>query len=445
MTYQEAIKYLESFINYERITTYSYRSSFRLERMDRILSLFDHPENKFNSLHITGTKGKGSVSAMAFSILNEAGFSCGLYTSPHLVDFRERIRIAQNRTWRLISEEEVVSLVEEIRPKIESLKERPSFFEIYTTLAFLYFAKKNLDFAVVEVGLGGRLDATNILNPLVCGITSISFDHMEKLGNTLAKIAQEKCGIIKENTIVVSAPQKEEVIEVIRETCQKKNAQLYEVNKDIFFEEIGWENKKEIFNIRGIFEEYTHLEMPLLGTHQLINASVALGMVEALRKYQIYISSPAVREGFRKVFWPGRLEILQERPLIILDGAQNRESAYALKEAVKKYFSYEKLILVLGISKDKDIKGICEELLEIADEIILTKANNPRAEEPKNIQNQISKIKYQNNVFLTKNVEEAISLAKEKARVSDLILITGSLFLVGEARDYLISYVQVQP
>ncbi|MCM8793938.1 MAG: bifunctional folylpolyglutamate synthase/dihydrofolate synthase [Candidatus Omnitrophica bacterium] len=432
MLYSEAIKYLESFVNYERISTYSYKSAFRLERMHNLLSLFDHPEKKFKSIHITGTKGKGSTSAMIFSILNEAGFSVGLYTSPHLVDFRERIRIGINRSWRNISEEEVVSLVEEIKPKIEKLKEKLSFFELYTTLAFSYFAENNLDFVVAEVGLGGRLDATNVLNPLVCGITSISFEHTDKLGNTLSAIAREKCGIIKENSLVVTSPQEKEVREVIAETCKKKNARLFEVGKNIFFEEIDFNHRREIFRIRGIFEEYSPLEMPLIGEHQLINAGVALGIIEALRYYQVYIPSEAIYEGFKKVFWPGRLEKINESPLIILDGAQNRASAHALKEAVKKYFKYKRLILVLGISKDKYIKGICEELAEIANEIILTKANNPRAEEPNFIKSEIRNPK--SEIYLTKNVKEAISLAKDKAEEEDLILVTGSLFLVGEAR-----------
>ncbi|MCM8784332.1 MAG: bifunctional folylpolyglutamate synthase/dihydrofolate synthase [Candidatus Omnitrophica bacterium] len=443
---------MESFINYERISTYSYRSVFRLERMISILSLFGSPQEKFNSIHITGTKGKGSTSAMVFSILNEAGFSVGLYTSPHLVDFRERIRIARDKSWRFISEAEVVDLVEELRPKVDALKDKPSFFELYTILAFLFFAKNNLDFAVVEVGLGGRLDATNVLTPLVCGITSISFEHTDKLGYTLKSIAQEKCGIIKEGKTVVTAPQEKEVKEVIYQTCRRKNAPLYEVGKNILFEEIAFDSKREIFRIRGIFEEYSHLEMPLLGQHQLINASVALGIIESLRRYEIYTPLEAVRDGFKHVFWPGRMEMVGDKPLIVLDGAQNRASAYALKKAIRKYFFYKRLILVIGVSKDKDIKGIFEELTEIADEIVLTKANNPRAEEPENIkskiplqelstlQNSTASRDLRPEVYLTNNVIEAVDLAKEKASSEDLVLVTGSLFVVGEARKIICSY-----
>ncbi len=444
MTYPEVIRYLESFINYEKITGYSYKSAFRLERMHNLLDLFGHPERKFNSIHIAGSKGKGSVSAMVFSILTEANFKAGLNTSPHLIDFRERIRIAEDKYWRLITEEEVVSLVEEMKPKVDFLKERPSFFELYTALAFLYFARLNLHLVVAEVGLGGRLDATNVLNPLVCGITSLSFEHTDKLGNTLTSIAGEECGIIKENVIVVTAPQEDEAMKVIKENCCRKNAHLYEVGRNIFFEELGFDNGKEIFNLRGNFSEYAYLEMPLLGRHQLINAGVALGIIEALRNYGIYVSAEAVRAGFKKVYWPGRLEVIEEMPPIILDGAHNQASARALKEAVKKCFQYARLILVLGISKDKDIKGICQELTEIADEVILTKANNPRAEEPENISCRLQAAGCRHKIYLTNNVGEAIGLARKRAEEEDLILVTGSLFLVGEARKIILPPNKIQ-
>jgi dihydrofolate synthase/folylpolyglutamate synthase len=224
----------------------------------------------------------------------------------------------------------------------------------------------------------------------------------------------------------------------------QKNAHLYEVGRSIFFEEVGFDNGKEIFNLKGMFGEYPHLEMPLVGEHQLINASVALGIIEALRNYDIYISPEAIRQGFKKVYWPGRLEKIAENPLITLDGAQNKASARALKEAVRKYFQYKRLILVLGISNDKDIKGICEELSSIADEIILTKANNPRAEEPEQIGCRLQVTGYKQNITLTKNVKGAMSLAREKAKDQDLILITGSLFLVGEIRELILTHETIQ-
>jgi len=444
MTYQEAVKYLESFSNYEKISSYSYKSAFCLERIEKLLDLFGRPQTRFNSIHIAGTKGKGSTSAMVFSIRVEAGFRGGRYTSPHLVDFRERIRVAQDKSWRLIAEKEVISLVEEMRPGVDSLKDRPSFFELYTALAFLYFARKDLNFVVAEVGLGGRLDATNVLRPLVCAITSLSFEHTEKLGNTLAQIAQEKCGIIKENAIVVTAPQEEEAERVIKQTCSEKNVHLFEVGKNILFEEAGFSSEKEIFSLKGIFNEHPCLEMPLLGEHQLINAGVAIGIIEALRQYEIFISPEAIREGFKKVYWPGRLEKICDRPAVILDGAQNKASARVLKEAIRKYFQYDKLILVLGISNDKDIKGICQELVGVSDEIVLTKANNPRAAEPKEVGCMIQDSGYRINICLTRNVEEAISSAKEKAKEDDLILVAGSLFVVGEARKIILTHNKIQ-
>ncbi len=441
MTYSEAIGYLESFINYEKIDSYSYNSAFCLERMQELLELLGNPETKFNSIHIAGTKGKGSTSALVFSVLDRAGLRAGLYTSPHLSCFRERIRIAEDKSWRLISEEEVISLTEYIKPRLESFKPIPSFFEVYTALAFLYFARMSVEIAVVEVGMGGRLDATNVLKPLVCGITSISLEHTKKLGNTLTKITREKCGIIKPYSFVVSACQVQEVSSVIRNVCAEKEAVLYEVGKDIFFEEINFSSDKEIFSVKGILGEYPFMEIPLIGGHQLVNAALAAGIIDILRNYEIYIAPEVVREGFRCVYWPGRLEKIGKRPLIVLDGAQNGASAHALKEAVKKHFKYARLILVLGISRDKDIPGIIEELVEIADEVILTKADSPRAAEPRDIRYQIENIKYKNQIILTENTKEAVGLARKEAKEEDLILVTGSLFLVGEAREILIKVI----
>ena len=252
MTYAAALRYLESFINYERLDNYDYNKSFTLERMKNLAGFLGNPQDEISSIHIGGTKGKGSTASFVHSILKNSGFKTGLYTSPHLASFRERIRINDE----LISEKEVASFLEELKPAINKLGDMPSFFEIYTALAFLYFKSKKVDFAVYEVGLGGRLDATNVINPLVCAITPISYDHMQKLGSTLREIAFEKCGIIKEGCICVSAPQEKEVLDVIEDACSKKNAKLFTVGEDISFEELSSDINKEIFNTTGIFGKY---------------------------------------------------------------------------------------------------------------------------------------------------------------------------------------------
>jgi dihydrofolate synthase/folylpolyglutamate synthase len=301
-------------------------------------------------------------------------------------------------------------------------------------LAFVYFKEQKVDFAVLETGLGGRLDATNVINPLVCAVTPISYEHTQKLGNTLREIAQEKAGIIKNGrllsahfaSIAVTAPQEEEAMEVIRNKCKKVGVKLYEIGKDIAYRKIN-----NSFTIKGIFREYHGLKIRLLGEHQIINASVAVATIEALRLHNTNIGFEAIRLGLYDTLWPGRCEVISKNPIVVLDGAQNIASVAVLKKATKENFQYKKLILVLGISSDKDIKGICNMLSGLADVVILTRANNPRATEPQDL------VKYfkGKDVRITKNVLEARALSRHIARKEDLILVTGSLFVVGEFRD----------
>lgn len=430
MTYRESIAYLNSFVNYERQDSYDYKKSFNLERMMRLASLLGDPQKGIRSIHVAGTKGKGSTCAIVYSILRKAGFNTGLYTSPHLVSLHERIRINDE----LIGKEDISRLLEKMKPAIDKMADdRPSFFEVYTALAYLYFKEKKADFVVYETGLGGRLDATNIIEPLVCAITPISYEHTDKLGNTLAQIAAEKAGIIKPGTVCILAPQEKEALDVFVRICEEKKAKLILVGKDIVFDEIGGDDRLELFNVRSMAREYPFLTMRLLGAHQLMNAATAIGAVEALGYKDIAVSSDAIRMGVENTKWDGRLEVVERRPYLILDGAQNRASANALAKAIKRSFRYKRLVLVLGISKDKDIKGIMEELLPISDSVVLTKSNIvERACEPSKIKEFIhSKDK---EVILTSGVEEALSRARSMAAEDDLVLVTGSLFVVGEAK-----------
>ena len=441
MTYPETVQYLESFINYETIPVYSYKESLKLERIKNFLTTIDNPQDSLRCLHIAGTKGKGSTSAFIAYILRQAGYKVGLYTSPHLSDFRERIRIltpnsqlpTKNPEFEgMISEGELSDLVKPLKQRIEKYNQSSeygalSFFEVYTSLAFIYFKEKKVDFAVLETGLGGRLDATNVVNPLSCAITPISYEHTQKLGNTLRKIATEKAGIIKnQKLIVISALQEKEALDVIRGRCKELGTKLYEVNKDIFYEKTH-----QGFNVLGVFGEYPNLEIRLLGKHQLVNATLAVGVIEALRFYDIIVDVQSIRDGLYNTLWPGRCEVISWHPFVVLDGAQNVASMRALKETIKENFQYKRLILILGISSDKDIKGICQELYHLADEIILTKANNPRATAPEAL------AKYFNGkeVHRTANVKEARELAYCLSQKEDLILVCGSLFVVGEFRN----------
>ena len=466
MTYPEAIQYLESFINYERIPAYPYKEILKLERIRGFLRTIGDPQEELRCIHVAGTKGKGSTCAFVAFVLRQAGYRVGLYTSPHLTDFRERIRILEipNSVVRtrlpftpsegealksqipnsdfegMISEQELIGLIEKIRPAMEAHNQKSkhgalSFFEIYTALAFVYFKEKKVDFAVLETGLGGRLDATNVVEPIASAITPISYEHTDKLGSTLEEIATEKAGIIKkiqnpkskfQNPIVVSAPQEKEAMKVIRGRCEGTGARLYEVDRDIFYEEAN-----QGFNVIGLFQEYPNLETRLLGRHQMINAAVAIGVIESLRYHDVYVGTDAVREGLYNTFWPARCEIVSRDPFVAVDGAQNVASASALKQAIQENFKYQRLILVLGISQDKDIEGVCRQFYDWADEVILTKAGNPRASPPE----ALARYFEGRSVHLTRNVEEAKKISRKMATKSDLILVTGSLFVAGEYRD----------
>jgi dihydrofolate synthase/folylpolyglutamate synthase len=438
MTYQDVLEYLESFIDYEKTPVENYSCAFKLDRVERLLASLGDPHKGLKVIHVAGTKGKGSTSALIASILNEANLRVGLYTSPHLISFRERIMV----DGRMIDEEALIRIVAENKPHFERLRgERLSFFEVYTAVAFLYFKEMRVDLAVLEVGLGGRLDATNVADSLISVITPISLEHTHILGETLGKIAKEKAAIIKRDSFCVSAPQEKEVLDVIEDDCRQRGSRLYLVGREIQIDKVRFDKSKQYFNIWGRSQEYPLLELGLMGAHQVVNAAAAIGAIEALKAYDIFIPQESVKQGVAKTRWPGRMEVMREEPLIILDGAQNVASAKALTEAVERHFVREKLILVLGISYDKDIKGVCETLSSFASQVILTRADNPRAAEPGILE------KYINNkpVQTFSNTKDALESACEKATKDDIILIAGSLYLVGEMRKILKDEEEKQP
>jgi dihydrofolate synthase/folylpolyglutamate synthase len=418
MLYSQVIPYLESFANFEQVNSYPYKKALKLERIRKFLALLGNPQDYFKSIHIAGTKGKGSTSAFISYILKEAGYRVGLYTSPHLTDLRERIRILpggkKDEFEGMIPRAALNNLVEKLKPKIEeyNLKSQYgplTFFEVYTALALVYFKERKVDFAVLETGLGGRLDATNAVNAIISVITPISFEHMDKLGHSLRSIAREKAGIIKnKNSIVVSAPQEKEAGDVIRARCKLFQAKIIEPGS------------------------YKHLKIKLLGRHQLENAAVAKSVIKALSAYKINIGNDSIRRGLLNTIWPGRCEVLSRNPYVIIDGAQNTASARALKETISSNFTaykkYKKLILILGVSNDKDIRGICRELFDLADKVILTKAQSIRAIDPCLLAGYFQG----KESYITNGVSEAKSLGMRLASGKDLILVTGSLFVIGE-------------
>ena len=440
MSYLKALQYLESFINYERYSKYSYKEALSLERVQVFLDSIHNPESFLSSIHIAGTKGKGSTTAFIAYILREAGFKVGLYTSPHLADFRERIRILHPETKSqkpkidfegVIPKRKFADLIFRLKPAIDNFNRLSkygalTFFEVCTVIAFVYFEEENVDFAVLETGLGGKLDATNVANPLVSVITPISYEHMDKLGRTLSKIASEKAGIIKNDAVVISAPQQKEAMNVIRAKCKGERAKLFVAGRDIKYG--GVENN---FKVATPWGAYRNLKIKLIGEHQVMNAAVALAAVESLRQHNIKISIDSLRSGLYNTLWPGRCEVVAKNPRVVLDGAQNAASAGVLKKAIKEKFRYRRLILILGVSNDKDIKGITAELFNLTDVAILTKANSPRATSP----NILKKYFQGKKINITNSVKEARKLALRLAQKRDLILVTGSLFVVGEFRN----------
>lgn len=432
MDYASALEYILSFADYERTPAVAYAAAnFDLRRMEELAKRLGDPQLAVRSVHVAGTKGKGSTAAMIASALTAAGYRTGLYTSPHLHTMRERIQLDGEP----ISEAELANLVERLQPVIDEVNRDSGFgsvttFEILTAIAFIYFRDRQVDFQVMEVGLGGRLDATNVIKPGVCVITTIGFDHMEVLGHTLTQIATEKAGIVKPRSMVVSSLQSPEVEAVIRETCQKKEARLIQVGREITWRKLSADLTGQSFTVKGLRDSY-RLTIPLLGDYQVGNAATAVAALEVLG-----IDKQSIIRGLAAVRWPGRLEILRTHPWVVVDGAHNRDSAEKLGEALRQYFSFERLILVLGTSSDKDIPAIVGTLAPVADISIVTRSRHPRAASPENLNAEFVKVKAA--VQIAEDVPAAIQQALALARPNDLICVTGSLFVVAEAREYFI-------
>jgi dihydrofolate synthase/folylpolyglutamate synthase len=458
MSYLEVTKYLDTFVNYEQKPDELYIESLKLERVEGFLRVIGHPQQSFKSVHVAGTKGKGSVCAFTAYILREAGYKVGLFTSPHLAEVRERIRILRPQDAGskpvaedfegMIPKKDFTDLVTRLKPRIDKYCEISqygplSFFEIYTILAFEYFKEQKVDFAVLETGMGGRLDATNVVKPIICGITPISYDHTNKLGNTLTEIATEKAGIIKSHMLqvtghklmVISAPQEQEVEQVIRKKCEEAEAVLYEIGKDIKFELISSSLSHQEFNIRGSSGRFNNLKIKLLGSHQLCNATLAASLVSNIfLNSREHFKGSVFKKGLQNTCWPARFEIVSLDPLIILDGAHNVASARVLKETLKHYFPDKKVILVLGISRDKDVLGITRELFPLAKKVVLTSADSPRAVRPADILSTGKEFLTDQKTEVTRTVLEALKIVRSNPSRDSLILVAGSLFVVGEAR-----------
>jgi dihydrofolate synthase / folylpolyglutamate synthase len=448
MTFPEAVNYLDSFVNYEKRTAYPYAHSFKLERMRTFLSLIGNPQDSFKSIHVAGTKGKGSVCVFCSYILREAGLRVGLYTSPHLTDIRERIRVLDPGERRrgsfegMIAKNELCALCSKLKPEIDTFNAVSqfgplTFFEVYTALAFAYFKERRVDCAVLETGLGGRLDATNVVVPVVCGITSISLDHTQKLGATLVQIAREKAGIIKSSgsRVVISSPQRKQVREVIETKCKREGCRLYSIGRHIRVLRLRRKGIFQQFDIDGLLGEYPGLMIRLLGRHQAINAACAVALcVCAGKVLKRSINTEYIRKGLVKAVWPGRFEILRDR--FVLDGAHNGESAKMLARTLRDTFPGKTITVILGVSKDKNLSAICRQLRTVTRRFIATAAHHPRA----CAVNRIAEcLKTQDSgvyISMAADITEAVGRVRH-IRFGEIYCVTGSLFLVAEARALL--------
>ena len=423
MKYEEAMKYITEVGNFG--------SNYGLERTYKLLEYLDNPEKDLKLIHIAGTNGKGSTTSMITEILMGEGYKVGMYTSPFIEEFEERIQINRNN----IPKEILATLMDEIKIAVDKVIEdgynHPTEFEIITVLMLLYFKKENIDFGVIEVGLGGTLDSTNVITPILQVITSISFDHTNLLGNTLEEIAGEKAGIIKKEIPTVIYPQQEEALKVIKNKCLEMGSDLYIANNEnLKFENVV--NRDKPYQLLKYNNEIDIL-LPLLGEHQIINLSVAMKAIEVLNNRNITdISVGSIVKSIKNVTWKGRLEVLSNNPYVVIDGAHNIQGIETLSRNIKKYFKYNNLYLILGILADKDVDEMVKVITPMAKKVYAVTPNSIRAELAEDLKNEI--IKYNENCQAYDDYKEAYLSALNNADENDLVLASGSLYMIGDMR-----------
>jgi len=433
MNYRQAIDYINSYTDYEKIGMPHDPAFYDLRRVDELLSLLGDPHQKAGSVHITGTNGKGSVAVMLASALTACGYSTGLYTSPHLHTWRERIQV----DGELISESGLAQLVADLKPQVEAVNEKATYgklttFEFLTAMAFAYFGQKGVKFQVLEVGMGGKFDATSVITPLVAIITPVGLDHTDVLGSTVTEIAAEKCGIIKPESTVVISPQPPEAAEVIEQTCAERGAELLVVGKDVSWRSLGSDLDGQRLRVEGRKGGY-ELSIPILGEHQLVNAATAVAALEVLAERGFNIAKESMAKGFSKISWPGRFQVLRRNPPVVVDGAHNIDAARSLKKALRQYFDFERAFLVMGASDDKNIAGVVAELVPIFDRVIVTRSRHPRAMAPAPLAAEFAR--HGRKARITEDVPSALSQALSMAGEKGLVCLAGSLFIVGEALE----------
>ncbi len=403
-----------------------------LDNIKALTAALGNPQDSYKIIHVAGTNGKGSVCAMTASILREAGYKVGLYISPYLEEFNERIQIDGEN----ISDEDLAGLATQVKGIIDGMVSKglthPTEFEVDTAIGLKYFQQQKVDFAVIEVGLGGRFDATNVVMPLVSVITNIGYDHMDILGDTLPKIAFEKAGIIKKGGRVTAYPQQDDVMDVIKAKCREEGAYLTVVDSSKI--------KPKFASPDGQAFEYGDLKdlrISLLGEHQMLNAATAVDAVRSLKYYGIEIADDTIKRGLQRAKWPGRLEIMKRHPYVVIDGAHNPQSAGVLRKAIEDLFDYKRLVLVTGILKDKDVGGILNILLPMAGAAVLTSPMSPRAMPAQELNGMVKHIRPELETYCEEDIETAVTKGMELTGEGDVLLICGSLYLIGLVRKIL--------
>ena len=420
--YHQALDYLYGFVDYSlKHAADLAKADFNLDRMRNLMAGLGDPQEAYPTIHVAGTKGKGSTSAFCASALQAAGYKTGLYTSPHLLDFAERMQV----NGQPISHADLAALVEEIKPAVAA-EPFLTTFEITTALAFLYFARQKVDAAVIEVGLGGRLDATNIITPRVSVITSLSYDHTAVLGETLTLIAGEKAGIIKPGVPVVASPQKPEALAVLEKVAAERGCELSLVGREITFQAGAHSLEGHEFKIQN-----SEFRIPLLGLHQVENATTAY---LALQKSGFNLSTAEIAKGFANVRWPCRFEIISQDPTVILDSAHNEDAFIRLTETLKTYFPGRQVVLILGISEDKHLTAMLKAIQPLIETLVVTRADHPRALEPEKIVATARQVGVQ--VETAAPVETALARALEIAQKNgSIVLSAGSMFVTAEVAN----------
>jgi len=427
-------------INYSEIVDYIYnlrrdRAKFDLRNIRRLVKLLGNPHEEYDSILVGGTNGKGSTVSMISSILVEEGYRVGMFTKPHLSSYTERFVI----DGRPISEDRLLEVCREVLPYVERMSRckrygRPSFFEATVAIAFKLFEEEDVDIAVVEVGLGGRLDATNILNPLVSVITNVDLEHTRILGDTVDKIAKEKGDIIKREGLAITATDKIEALRVLERIARRRKAKLVEVGKDIKFNVKYAGLNGEIFDLKSLSRIYEDLVIGMVGLHQVVNAATAVGAIELLSLRGVKVCEESVRRGLKNAFWPGRFEIVERKPMIILDCAKDPRAASNLRRECERLLVGKKVILIVSISSDKDYKSMMREFCSFSDIVIACKHKvMGRAIDPRILASEAEL--YGRKAMIVEDVRDAVESARKISSEDDVIIVTGSVFTVGEARE----------